>query len=96
MHTCHGARRGRASHTQHHQYRNTVSYAAEYAHVADQILANAIPTYSGPLLFNMHASVIYIWYAISAGERVCVMCVCRQCNLCCVCLEVAIQCSIAC
>lgn len=55
-------------HKKHHQYANTVSYAAEYAHVADQILANAVPTYSGPLLFCMHPSVIYFWMFIRLWE----------------------------
>lgn len=52
------------SRPQHHQYRSTVSYAAEYANVADQILANALPTYSGPILFKLHPNVIFFWYAI--------------------------------
>ena len=55
-------------HKQHHQYKYTVSYAAEYSHVVEATLSNVIPTYAGPFLFNMHLGVMLLWIALRMWE----------------------------
>ncbi len=48
-------------HKQHHLYKNTVSYAAEFANPIEQTLANVIPTYAGPLLCGMNMNMLCVW-----------------------------------
>eukprot|EP00047_Mylnosiga_fluctuans_P012412 m.25893 g.25893 ORF g.25893 m.25893 type:complete len:284 (+) comp4219_c0_seq1:47-898(+) len=55
-------------HKQHHSYKNTVSYAAEYSSAIEQSVANVIPTYSGPVLFRMHISTLLFWLFLRMWE----------------------------
>lgn len=45
-------------HKQHHQYKGTIGFAAEYAHPLEQALANQGPTALGCILSGSH---IYVW-----------------------------------
>lgn len=45
-------------HKQHHEYKGTVGFAAEYAHPLEQFLSNQMPSVLGPLLFGMH---VWLW-----------------------------------
>jgi len=48
-------------HKQHHEWKGTVSYSAEYAHPAEQLLANYLPTFGGCLLLGVHPWIFCIW-----------------------------------
>jgi len=48
-------------HKQHHEWKGTVSYAAEHAHPVEQILANYIPTFGGCLLVGAHPWTFCVW-----------------------------------
>merc|ERR1711920_941959 len=48
-------------HKQHHEWKGTVSYAAENAHPVEQILANIIPTFGGCLLVGAHPWTFAVW-----------------------------------
>lgn len=55
-------------HKQHHQYKHTFSYAAEYSTPIEQTIANVIPSYAGPFFFNMHIGTLAIWLFIRIWE----------------------------
>jgi len=48
-------------HKQHHEWKGTVSYAAEYASPAEQLFANYIPTLGGCLLIRSHPFTMIMW-----------------------------------
>lgn len=48
-------------HKQHHEWKGTVSYAAEYAHPVEQIFANYIPTLGGCLVVGAHPWAFCVW-----------------------------------
>lgn len=48
-------------HKQHHEWKGTVSYAAEYAHPVESVLANYIPTFGGCLLVGAHPWTFIVW-----------------------------------
>jgi len=48
-------------HKQHHEWKGTVSFAAENAHPVEQIFANYIPTLGGCLLVGAHPWTFCVW-----------------------------------
>jgi methylsterol monooxygenase len=48
-------------HKQHHEWKGTVSFAAENAHPVEQIFANYIPTFGGCLLLGVHPWTLCVW-----------------------------------
>lgn len=48
-------------HKQHHTYTGTIAFSAEYAHPAEQILSNQLPTVLAPMLLGMHPSLFLVW-----------------------------------
>jgi sterol desaturase/sphingolipid hydroxylase (fatty acid hydroxylase superfamily) len=52
-------------HKQHHEFRSTIGFAAEYAHPVESLVANFFPTIAGCLLFGRHPFILVIWL----GER---------------------------
>jgi sterol desaturase/sphingolipid hydroxylase (fatty acid hydroxylase superfamily) len=54
----------RRVHSQHHQYRETVSWAAEDAHPVEYLLGVLLPFFAGPLLVRPHMAVMYAWVVL--------------------------------
>jgi len=50
-------------HKQHHQYKGSIGFAAEYAHPFEQVLANQLPTLAGCLIMGAHPLVWWCWLA---------------------------------
>ena len=50
-------------HKQHHEYNGTISFAAEYAHPIEGILANSIPTLIGGIIVGAHPLQFALWLA---------------------------------
>merc|ERR1712151_28929 len=50
-------------HKQHHEWKGTVSYAAEYAHPVEQVFANFIPTLGGCVILGSHPWIVCTWVA---------------------------------
>jgi len=48
-------------HKQHHEWKGTVSYAAEYAHPLESIVANFTPTLGGCLILGSHPLTLCVW-----------------------------------
>jgi sterol desaturase/sphingolipid hydroxylase (fatty acid hydroxylase superfamily) len=48
-------------HKQHHEFKSTIGFAAEYAHPVEQLVANLFPTLAGCLLFGRHPLILIIW-----------------------------------
>merc|ERR1712216_311018 len=48
-------------HKMHHEWKGTVSFAAEHAHPVEQLFANYIPTFGGCLLAGAHPWVFILW-----------------------------------
>ena len=48
-------------HKQHHEYREPVGFASEYAHPVEQIIANALPTILPPIFLGVHPNVWFVW-----------------------------------
>jgi len=57
-------------HKKHHEFKQVVGFAAEYAHPVEGILSNGIPTIAGPLLFGAHIFTIWLWLFIRILETV--------------------------
>eukprot|EP00455_Lapot_gusevi_P014815 TRINITY_DN17463_c0_g1_i1.p1 TRINITY_DN17463_c0_g1~~TRINITY_DN17463_c0_g1_i1.p1 ORF type:complete len:157 (-),score=32.90 TRINITY_DN17463_c0_g1_i1:112-582(-) len=57
-------------HKWHHQYKETVGIAAEYAHPMEYLLANMIPTAIGPLLCGAHLYTFFMWLILRIGETI--------------------------
>ena len=55
-------------HKQHHEYKGTISIAAEYANPVESLLSNVIPSLGGVLFFQGHPLVIVIWLALRLRE----------------------------
>ena len=52
-------------HKQHHKFKVTIGIACEYAHPVEDVLANVIPTLSGPLLMGSHVLVFWLWLSMA-------------------------------
>jgi len=50
-------------HKQHHEYKGSISFAAEYAHPIEGLLANQIPTLIGGIVTGCHPLQYWIWIA---------------------------------
>lgn len=48
-------------HKQHHEYKGTIGFAAEYASPWEQLLSNQLPTVGGALFFGFHPLVWFTW-----------------------------------
>ena len=57
-----------AIHKQHHSYRNTRSFAAEYAHVAEDVLTAYMPFLAGLVLTGAHYHVVFVWFMLRLTE----------------------------
>ena len=55
-------------HKQHHEYKGTIGFAAEYAGVIETITSNQIPTILGCLLVGCHFHILLIWLAARLEE----------------------------
>ena len=59
-------------HKQHHEYKVTVSLAAEYSHPIEFLLANIVPTGIGfrvlSLFYPVHMSTVFMWVFIRVWE----------------------------
>ncbi|CAB9499430.1 Fatty acid hydroxylase domain-containing protein 2 [Seminavis robusta] len=55
-------------HKQHHEFVGAVSYAAEYAHPLEGLLANQLPTVSGLFVWRMHPLCFFIWIGLRLQE----------------------------
>lgn len=53
----------KAVHKQHHEFKSSIGFAAEYAHPLDQVFANALPTVAGGLFFGHHPLIFFVWLA---------------------------------
>jgi sterol desaturase/sphingolipid hydroxylase (fatty acid hydroxylase superfamily) len=53
-----------AIHKQHHGYKNTRSFAAEYAHVVEDVLTAYIPYLAGLVLMSAHYHIVFIWFLV--------------------------------
>mmetsp|Transcript_7901 Transcript_7901/g.20654 ORF Transcript_7901/g.20654 Transcript_7901/m.20654 type:complete len:339 (-) Transcript_7901:188-1204(-) len=51
-----------AVHKQHHQYIGTRSFAAEYAHMFEDVLTAYMPYLAGLLLTRAHYHVVFVWF----------------------------------
>jgi len=51
-------------HKQHHEYKGTIGFAAEYAHPIEQIIANQGPTIIGCLVMGVHFHVFFVWLMV--------------------------------
>jgi methylsterol monooxygenase len=54
----------RRVHKQHHEYKGTVGFAAEFAHPVEQVLSNQGPTIFACLVFGAHFAVWLVWLAV--------------------------------
>ena len=52
-------------HKQHHEFKVTVGWAAEYAHPVEHLLGNTVPVIFAPVFFRFHFSVFATWLAIA-------------------------------
>lgn len=50
-------------HKQHHEFRATTGFAAEYAHPIESIVGNTLPTIIVPVLLGFHTQVFVLWLA---------------------------------
>ena len=55
-------------HKQHHSYKGTRSFAAEYAHVVEDVLTAYIPYLAGLVLMGAHYHVVFIWFLYRLTE----------------------------
>ena len=55
-------------HKQHHEYKGTIGFAAEYASPLEQVFANQLPTIGGCLLSGAHLCVLLVWLAARMEE----------------------------
>ena len=56
-------------HKQHHEFRGSVGYAAEYAHFVEGIVANQLPTVAGIfVLSSCHPLLFFVWIALRLQE----------------------------
>lgn len=51
-------------HKQHHEYKGTIGFAAEFAHPVEQIFANQGPTIIGCLVMGVHFHIFFTWLAV--------------------------------
>jgi len=55
-------------HKQHHEYKGTIGFAAEYASPLEQVFANQLPTIGGCLFSGAHLCVFLVWLAARMEE----------------------------
>ena len=56
-------------HKQHHEFRGSVGYAAEYAHFLEGIFSNQLPTFAGIFVIpSLHPLFFFVWIAIRLQE----------------------------
>jgi sterol desaturase/sphingolipid hydroxylase (fatty acid hydroxylase superfamily) len=48
-------------HKQHHEYKGSIGFAAEYAHFIEALTANLIPTFFGGIVLGVHLVVWSAW-----------------------------------
>ena len=51
----------RMIHKQHHEYKVTISIAAEYAHPVEYVVGNSLPVALGPLLYGQEKVHLVVW-----------------------------------
>lgn len=54
----------------HHEYKQPHSWAVEYSHPVEYVLANSIGIFLGAILLSSHIHTFYIWIAIRTAEGV--------------------------
>lgn len=57
-------------HKFHHRFNNTVGLAAEFANPIEQIFANSLAFYFGPVVLRSHIKLWWIWMIIRIGESI--------------------------
>mmetsp|Transcript_9466 Transcript_9466/g.38707 ORF Transcript_9466/g.38707 Transcript_9466/m.38707 type:complete len:273 (+) Transcript_9466:151-969(+) len=57
-------------HKRHHEFKSTIGIAAEYAHPIEGIVANAIPTLTGPILLGVHLWTFWLYVTLRLWETV--------------------------
>jgi len=57
-------------HKQHHNFKRTIGFASEYAHPAEFVISNLIPTIAGPAILRMHALAASAWIFYRVCETV--------------------------
>lgn len=55
-------------HAQHHRFTTPISWAAEFAHPLEAIIANTIPTLAGPYIMRAHLFTIFVWMIFRMWE----------------------------
>ena len=55
-------------HKQHHQYKGTRSFAAEYAHLVEDMLTAYLPYVAGLLMMRAHFHVVFVWFLCRLTE----------------------------
>ena len=55
-------------HSQHHRFTTPISWAAEFAHPVEALLANTIPTLAGPFIMRAHLFTIFVWMIVRMWE----------------------------
>ena len=55
-------------HKQHHSYKNTRSFAAEYAHVVEDVLTAYMPFLAGLVLMSAHFHIVFCWFLLRLTE----------------------------
>jgi methylsterol monooxygenase len=55
-------------HAQHHRFTAPISWAAEFAHPVEGLLANTIPTLAGCYIMRSHLAVCTLWMLIRMWE----------------------------
>jgi len=55
-------------HAQHHRFTTPISWAAEFAHPVESLLANTIPTLAGCFLMRSHLFTCVIWMVVRMWE----------------------------
>jgi len=57
-------------HKKHHEFKQPIGIASEYAHPIEFIFSNAIPFSMGPQLLHAHCFTFFVWYVWRIGETV--------------------------
>ena len=57
-------------HKMHHEYKQPHSWAVEYSHPIEYVLANSIGIFLGAMLLRSHIHTFYIWIVIRTAEGV--------------------------
>lgn len=57
-------------HKRHHEFKQPIGIASEYAHAVEFVFSNAIPFTAGPQLLHAHCYTFFIWYIWRIGETI--------------------------